>query len=1190
MDKQAGQEEEVVQPLAVATVGRAQLDEILPVELGRYTLTELIGQGGMARVFRAVRKGPAGFEKTVAIKVMKTALQTPSAQEDFRREAVFSGRLNHPNLVDVYELNEEDGCPYIAMEWVNGRPLHRLLDEDGPPPPSALLDLFIGLLSGLRHAHAGDPAVGRGGMLHRDIKPSNIIVSRHGVPKLVDFGIAAQLDLVFGHHQPSHGMAIGTLNWMSPEQLQGLRLDGRTDIFSLGLVMATTALRVNPVGNRRLYDLVSSGQPLPGCMLSLEDESRLDEYLPGLGRVVASMVQKDPGARPRDAREVWVDLQQLRRSAGHQPSLAQWIADDNTAAYSPAQRAAEPTAPLEGGLGALQHADTQEVPAGNLPEEEGFFVGRVAEAEFLSKHISEGRCLVTLLGTGGAGKTRLSRRVARSFGPRFAGGAWFVDLSAVDTLDGVVRSVAEVMNIRLSRGTLSTPVAELGQALAERDRLLLVLDNFEQLTALASTTIGEWLKLAPNVQFLVTSREALRIEKEEVVELDPLPEGDAITLLQACARRGGDIWTRGGGAHSVHAQIVNALDRLPLAIELAGARAHLLTPEELLTRLSERFKLLKTPGYSAVPRQSTLHHLIDWSWQQLEAWEQSALAQISVFRGGFSMDAVESIVDLSDWPSAPWTLDVVTALLDKSLVHTKIIDDRPRMFTYESIREFASLRLREDVKDTLEADTHARHATYFAGFSPVDAGGHVRESVPGHFGRLRRNFDNLWAGCTVGGPRQGTLCALGALEVLKNQGPLSQAAALAERALKQDGIQPNLALRLQMARAESLRKMGRIEEARAALRLAVETSKLLQDGDVNDAVVDLNEVAAGFSDAGDITNEFEIDRRIEQARLLRAEGRSVEARVILEEALTLCSPERNPTVKAKVQRDLGLLIWSMVPMEESLPHLEQARAAFRAAGQIKNEAEALSALAFVSYRFGKSRSVKPMLEEAVALFEQTDDPTSPRMALSKLASVELVLGEFEPSLEHFDRCIELNARVGDVMAEAINIIDRARTYLAMERFEEAEADLKRVILTSRQRDASIIEAMAVSHLADLYIEWGKFREAAESYRFAAEAFSNRIVPLAAQMCVGQALALARLGELDLLDELTLGKEYLVNTIPREEVTMKVALAEIRLIQQEPAAAYRHLQRAKDLLTRFDDDGGPWVPYRIGSVERRILGE
>ena len=173
------------------------------------------------------------------------------------------------------------------------------------------------------------------------------------------------------------------------------------------------------------------------------------------------------------------------------------------------------------------------------------------------------------------------------------------------------------------------------------------------------------------------------------------------------------------------------------------------------------------------------------------------------------------------------------------------------------------------------------------------------------------------------------------------------------------------------------------------------------------------------------------------------------------------------------------------------------------------------------------------------------------MALSKLASVELVLGELESSLQHFDQCIALNEQVGDIMSRSINIIDRARTLVAMGRFREGESDLQEVIDLSRCRDESIMETMAESILADLYLAEQRPDDAARSYRAAAAGFEHRI--------------------------------------PREELSMRQALAEVRLVQKEPAAAYRHLSRAKALLLDFEDDGGPGVTETINSLERRIVG-
>ena len=302
------------------------LETLLPFQLGRYRLESLIGQGGMARVFRAVLLGPAGFEKTVAIKLM-TMVRTDKASADFRREAVYASRIHHPNVVDVYELGDAEGCPFIAMEWVAGESLHHLLQTRGPPPGSAALDLMVALLNGLEQAHRGDPASQRPGMLHRDIKPSNIIISRFGVPKLLDFGIAVQMAGPDSSLVPAEGRVIGTLNWMSPEQIQGHALDERSDLFSFGLIIANIVLGRNPLRPGYLRDQVTAQAPIPNGLLKPEDQSALDARIPGLGAIVASTLRRDVNERPRNAFQLRKALQALRPAVGHRPSLPQWMTE-----------------------------------------------------------------------------------------------------------------------------------------------------------------------------------------------------------------------------------------------------------------------------------------------------------------------------------------------------------------------------------------------------------------------------------------------------------------------------------------------------------------------------------------------------------------------------------------------------------------------------------------------------------------------------------------------------------------------------------------------------------------------------------------------------------------------------------------------------------------------------------------------
>lgn len=1185
----------VTPTLDISLASEEQLQEMLPYTLGRYQLLDLIGEGGMARVFRATLKGPAGFEKTVAIKLLKATVQHRDAGPDFMREAVLASRLHHPNVVDVYELNEQDGCPYIAMEWVDGEPLQKMLDPKDMPPPSVVLDILIALLNGLEHAHTGDPASNRGGMLHRDIKPSNIIISRHGVPKLVDFGIAAQLDDHAGIHWPTDGTVLGTINWMSPEQLQAHPLDERSDLFSFGLVMASVVLCRSPLRKKYLYELLQKGDPIPDCLISIEDETLLDEHIPGLGQIVAQVLSCDRNQRPRTARDLRKMLQKLRPAVGHRPTLPQWMresTEEDTANSDTGELMNETTWVMEGAA-PIADAHTKPVPAANIPLDDSVFVGRKEEFSTLVDHLSQGERLVSLVGTGGAGKTRLSRRVVNHFSEQFAGGAWFVDLCDAETEDGIIRAVAKAMKIHLPVVENESPIEQLGKAIANRERLLMVLDNFEQLVSHGPKTVGHWLKTVPNAQFLITTREGLMLPSELRVPLNPLSQAEAVELLQKRAKLAGADWTQTDINHGALVQIVDALDRLPLAIELAAARARMLSPEELNNRLEERFKLLRSGNRGQAERQANLHNLIDWSWQRLEPWEQSALAQLSCFRGGFSMEAAEAIVDIQSWADAPWSLDAIGALLDKSLLHTQTIDDQPRLFMYLSIREFAADRLQEEEAPVTGTDiataARARHAGYFASFSPIETTGSLRLVDPTVRKQLDANFENLLAAARTGSQPQRTLCAVGALEVLMGRGPMTQAIDLIE-AVFADGDVPNLlAFRIWILQARCLRMAGRISDAQEVLKRAAAYAEEASISPSNDTLLELNEVAAGMPEDESFKLTFEVDRRLEDARLLRSEGNYVKAQNVLEGALALCSPTRTPTLQARVQHALGWVLWAMGKVTESIANLRESRAAFRVAGHMKEEALALSALGYVLFKVGKRHSVRSMFIESIELLEASANPSDARQVLGKLANLERSMGNFEASLKYFDESIVLQQQVGDVMNSLVNEIDRARTLIRLEQFDDCESVLMEIIARCRQREAPMHEGIATETLGDLYLEQGRLDEALTALRSAYNTFRGTIPLVEASVGVGLAVALARANQLDELDELTLGTEQYVENFPEDLLYHIRIIAEVRLAQNEPAAAYRHIGRARKVAEKIEGGGNPRTLADLDMLEKRIVG-
>jgi predicted ATPase len=386
----------------------------------------------------------------------------------------------------------------------------------------------------------------------------------------------------------------------------------------------------------------------------------------------------------------------------------------------------------------------------NLPRERDAFVGRAADLAAVAARFDAGARVLTVLGPGGTGKTRLARRygeVGSAIGRRRL---LLRPLGSADAGGRVLRCRPGAR--RAPRQ--DDPGVQLGHAIATRGRCLVILDNFEQIVEHAEATVGRWADRAPDAGFLVTSRERLRLAGEAVLPLEPLPiDADGVELfaLRARAQRPDFALTpkeprRGPG-------IVALLDGLPLAIELAAARARVLSPAQLLERLSDRFSLL-AGARTAADRQATLRGAIDWSWNLLQPWEQAALAQCSVFEGGFTLDAAEAVLELSSWADAPSIVDVVQMLVDKSLLRTWApVDqsrhalDEPYFGMYLTIHEYAAEKLATSGAERRRA-AQERHGRHFARFGSENAcspcagrGAGARRST------LTLELDNLVAAC-----------------------------------------------------------------------------------------------------------------------------------------------------------------------------------------------------------------------------------------------------------------------------------------------------------------------------------------------------------------------------------------------------------------------------------------------------------
>ncbi|MDQ2910533.1 MAG: tetratricopeptide repeat protein [Actinomycetota bacterium] len=366
----------------------------------------------------------------------------------------------------------------------------------------------------------------------------------------------------------------------------------------------------------------------------------------------------------------------------------------------------EPIAILQ--LGDEQFPPLKTISNTNLPRPASSFVGRERELSELLARIEEGRRLITLTGPGGSGKTRLALEAATTLVPEYKAGVFWVGLGSLRDATLVTETIAQTLGAKDG----------LADHVGERE-LLLLLDNLEQVIE-AAPELSALVASCPNLTLLVTSRELLRVHGEIEYPVPPLAEAEAVSLF--CQRAQTE-------ATEEIAELCRRLDNLPLAVELAAARAKALSPGQILGRLSQRLDLLKA-GRDADPRQQTLRATIAWSYDLLSEEEQVLLRRLAIFSGGCTLEATEEVCDAN--------LDMLQSLIEKSLLRFS----NERYWMLETIREYAGERLQQSG----EQDPAGRkHAKFFLEFAEREGPELRKFRQPELLGRIENERANLQA-------------------------------------------------------------------------------------------------------------------------------------------------------------------------------------------------------------------------------------------------------------------------------------------------------------------------------------------------------------------------------------------------------------------------------------------------------------
>jgi predicted ATPase/class 3 adenylate cyclase len=686
----------------------------------------------------------------------------------------------------------------------------------------------------------------------------------------------------------------------------------------------------------------------------------------------------------------------------------------------------------------------------SLPAERDAFVGRSESLRDLTRRLQAGVRLVSVIGMGGIGKTRLVMQFGRHSLGDYPGGVWFCDLTQARTLDGVTYAAAQGLDIPLGK---EDPVAQIGNAIAGRGRSLVIFDNFEQVARHSVDTLGRWLDRAPEARFIVTTREVLGIRGEELLVLPPLSTADAAALFMRRAETARPRFEPSDEDQVAIATLMGLLEGLPLAIELAAARLQVMSPKILLARMSERFKLLASTGVR-VDRQATLRAVFDWSWELLSAAEKAVLAQLSVFEGGFTLASMEGVIDLSAVEEASYVLDLLHSLVQKSFVR-KLGDDRFDLLV--SVQEYAAAHLRaprsfpgSGPQAALESEV--RHGKWFANLTDEAATANACAEL-----------DNLVVACRRAIAREDAAIAArtldGAWAGLASRGPFRIGAELASLVRAVPGLRGAAAANVFRIYGHALEITGRYAEAyeqsETSLALARNTRDLLCECQslARLAFLDLN-----MSRTGSAGIRFEaLLVAASQAKLLKLQsdahnglgslsqalGRMDAARVHFEAALTNARDARDKHREASIVGNLGTLYTDWGRMDEARSHQESALSLAREIGNRKFESHLLCNLGLLHFVQGALGEARESLEGALALGRDLGNARLECIVMCNLGMVYDGLSQFDEGRGHFESALVLARELGDPGLEGQCLCYLGRLHAHLGDFSEARKYLDR---------------------------------------------------------------------------------------------------------------------------------------------------
>ena len=1003
---------------------------------GRFEIMGLIRRGGVGEVYH-------GLDRQTGEKVAIKQLQVDAFGEEadslqrFLREGDALRALHHPNIVRIVATVEDAERHYLVMEYVPGGSLGDLLRRDICVSVRQTVQIALDLADALTRAH-------RLHIIHRDIKPDNVLLAEDGSPRLTDFGLA-RLD---SSTITRSGIMVGTYVYLAPEAFNGQPLDARADIWAFGVMLYQMLVGKVPF----------SGDTPGAIMLSVltratpDLETERADLPVALVDLIYRMLNKNMTQRVQTMRQVGAELEMILRGAdqsGSSPAAAIFNRSVFAATPNLSQVALVPN---------------------NLPIQPTPFVGRERELDELARTFdTPGTRLLTVLGPGGMGKTRLALELAERQLAAFADGVYFVPLAPVNDVEWIISAIADALSFTCYDS--DTPKKQVLNYLREK-RLLLLLDNFEHLIG-GAILVNEILQAAPHVKILVTSRERLNLQGAATYSIEgmayptqidsydlPLSDFDntpvsiqdyaAIKLFIQCVHRQQPELSLSESDLRLAARICQLVQGMPLGIELATAWIDTLPLTEIVVEIERSLDFLETELHDVPLRQRSIRAVFNYTWNLLTDDEQAIFTSLSVFRGGFSRDAAQHVADAS--------LKALMHLINKSLLR-RFPDGRYEV--HELLRQYAEARL--TINPQAELLIRAQHSAYYLKFPAARASRLKTREQTAALLEIETELGNIRAGWHYALSRQDAAAIYPALESLWNFhvycDRLQEGEELFRRTV--EALQPlpaegvtGLALGFaQILHAVFAHRVGQEELSQQHLESG--TALLTRLGAVREKAF------------ADIWNTFgtteTIIARIQQARqVLEQQGDNWGVATAY-----LC---------------LGAYVNFYGDWRQAREHLLKSLSMAQSSGDPLGQAGALGSLGWNCFQTGDYEEGHHYFDEARKLYRQTGTPGGVASMLSGMGTIDWLRGKFNEAETYLRESLDTYRRLGSRWGVGSCLSGLSVVAWRRGRPEDAIGPIQQAIAIYRELGVSRSVSNALVNLGHPLVDLGRDQEALKTFR------------------------------------------------------------------------------------------------------------